>query len=325
MRSESARLCESFISVRDTIREAFVWDDSYIHPAAAVIFVSRGMTPDVEKMRECRKLIKKNTGISSYFRGSSELLLMSEMSLAEDPEGYLKRVLAAYDALKTVFSGSIYLPSAAMLLADTAEESRFAGLSSASKEIFDIINRRHRVLTSREDVVPCLTLAMTGMSPEKAADETEACYSLLYQDFRNNSAQALAFALALYNGPAEKKCLRSMELYTALAERGRKWSGGIELASLGPAAMMDGEVSEIADELVSIDDFLSEQKGYGLLGIDKKTRMMHAAMLLSSGSDLTGGGAGFVGTISVIACIQAAAMCAVISAATASSSASAAH
>ena len=325
MRSESARLCESFISVRDTIREAFVWDDPYIHPAAAVIFVTHGRTPDADRMRECRKLIKQNTGIGSYFRGTAELLLMSEMSLAEDPEAYLKKVLAAYDALKKDFSGSIYLPSAAMLLADSAEEAEFARLASLSKDIFDIMNRRHRLLTSNEDVVACLTLALSGMTAEKAADETEACYSILYPDFRNNSAQALAFALALYDAPAEKKCVRTMELYTELAGRDVKWSSGIELAAIGPIAMLDGSVSDIADDLIAIDGFLSQQKGYGALGIDRKTRLMHAAMLLGIGSDRTKGEAVFVGTISVIACIQAAAMCAVISSVAATSAASAAH
>ena len=110
-----------------------------------------------------------------------------------------------------------------------------------------------------------------------------------------------------------------MELYTKLAEKKHKWSEGIELAALGPAAMLSEDTETIAEQLIKIDDFLSEQKGYGILGIDKKTRMMHASMILTAGSDLTDGGAAITGTISVIIAIETAAMAAIIGGTTASS------
>ena len=34
-------------------------------------------------------------------------------------------------------------------------------------------------------------------------------------------------------------------------------------------------------DLLDVDTFLEQQKGYGVLGMDRKTRMMHAAMLVT--------------------------------------------
>ena len=98
-----SELCERYINVRDIIKENFVWDDTYIHPAAAMTFYSRGILPDPDKMRECRKMLKKNTSLMSYFRGSAELLMISEMSASPDPHDYLDKVLSAYDKLKKAF------------------------------------------------------------------------------------------------------------------------------------------------------------------------------------------------------------------------------
>ncbi len=314
-----SELCGRFIAVRDIIKENFIWDDSYIHPAAAMTFFTRGVLPDPDKMRECRKTLKKNTSLMSYFRGATELLIISEMSVSPDPEMYLEKIFKAYGALKENFSGSEYLPAAAMLLAGSETKISYSIIVEKAKKIFDIINRRHRILTSNEDVISCLTLAFSDMEAENAADEVEACYSLLSPDFWNNPAQALAFALALYDGSPETKCLKAMELYTKLAEKKHKWSEGIELAALGPAAMLSEDTETIAEQLIKIDDFLSEQKGYGILGIDKKTRMMHASMILTAGSDLTDGGAAITGTISVIIAIETAAMAAILGGTTASS------
>lgn len=283
MREKTAELCRAFISARDVIKGTFVWDDAYFHPLAAMSFVSRGITPDSGRMMECAGILKKNTAFSSALRGASGLLIIAEMSAQDDPGACLDEIIAAYDALKSRFPGSGYLPYAAVMLAGMTDVKDYDAVSADAEMIFDMINRRHRVLTSNEDVVPCLTLALSGMERERAADEVEACYEMLAPDFRNNSAQALAFALAPYAGTPEKKCVRAVELYTKLAgkEHEHRYGGGAELAALGPLSMTGDDVSDTADELIGIDTFLSSQKGYGVMGIDRKTRMMHAATLLT--------------------------------------------
>ena len=312
MKDSTARLCSRFSAVLEVLKENFVWDDPYIRPAAAMSFVSRGVSPDPDRMRECREILRKNTGAASYFRGPAGLIMVSEMSLSDDPAACLGDTLEAYSALTKVFPGSEYLPAAAMMLSGTTDRSAYDKAAALAGDIFILINRRHRLLTSNEDVLPCLTLAVNGMDKDRAADEVEACYELLAPDFRNNPAQALAFALAAYNDAPEKKCPRAIGLYTRLAGIDRGWSGGIGLAGLGPLAMLGENADDTAKELTEIDAYLSGLKEYGLMGIDRRTRMTHAAMLLTVAE---AGRSGTIGRISAVIGIGTAVITALASAA----------
>jgi len=73
-----------------------------------------------------------------------------------------------------------------------------------------------------------------------------------------------------------------MELFEKLKERGYKYGTGYELATLGVLAMLPADVGTIADDTVQAAEFLSEQKGYGILGMTKRQRLMHAGMIVTS-------------------------------------------
>ena len=99
---------------------------------------------------------------------------------------------------------------------------------------------------------------------------------------------------------------------------------------------MDADVNEIVQDMLDVDAFLSNQKGYGFFSVDRNTRMMHAAMLVSNDycaqdaalaavmsdsiSDLASQTAVISGTLAIIAAQQAA-MCAVIASSSAASTA----
>lgn len=79
------------------------------------------------------------------------------------------------------------------------------------------------------------------------------------------------------------------------------------------------------EDIIAADDYLAGQKGYGLFGVGRKQRLMHAAMIVSSAYKADDGKqamstAAIGGTISMIVA-QEAAMCAAIAASAAASSA----
>jgi hypothetical protein len=53
------------------------------------------------------------------------------------------------------------------------------------------------------------------------------------------------------------------------------------MAILGSLSLADVPAEQLCEEIVQVDAFLSEQKGYGLFSIDSSTRAMHGAMLVS--------------------------------------------
>ncbi len=119
----------------------------------------------------------------------------------------------------------------------------------------------------------------------------------------------------------EVKCRRTIDLYNALKVNGCKYGTGYELATLGVLVILPVDLSAIVEDMADVDHFLSEQKGYGFLGLEKKQRLMNAGMLVSS--DYIGEAdywamntAAIGGTISLIAAQQAA-ICAAIAASSA--------
>lgn len=90
--------------------------------------------------------------------------------------------------------------------------------------------------------------------------------------------------------------------------------------------MLPADQTEIMEDIMAADDYLSEQKGYGLLGVGRKQRLMHAGMLVTSdymeqSGDQTMNSAALGGTISLIVAQQAT-MCAAIAASSAAAASS---
>ena len=57
--------------------------------------------PDIERIKECRKMLQDRTGLLSGFQGMVELILISKMSLQANPENYIDDVLAVYKQLRS--------------------------------------------------------------------------------------------------------------------------------------------------------------------------------------------------------------------------------
>ena len=186
------------------------------------------------------------------------------------------------------------------------------------------MKKEHPFLTSGEDSVFAVLMAFSDKTDEELINDMEKCFTILKKDFSDGDAvQTMSHILALAEGDPEEKCGRVAMLYNKLKEAGRKYSKYFELAVLCAASLVNDDADEFIADVISTDEYLSEQEGYNnLLGMDKKTRLMHAVMLVNidrSGSENTAIAA-MTGTLAMIAAQQAA-MCAIIAASSASSAA----
>ena len=138
-----------------------------------------------------------------------------------------------------------------------------------------------------------------------------------------NSVQSLSHVLSLIEGTAEEKCRRTLELFDLLKQQGIKYGTSYELPTLGVLALSSMDLEETASNVVRINGFLSQQKGFGAFGIGAKQRFMYAGMLANESLGNAGAlEAAYVNsTISIIAAQQAA-MVAAIAASSAATSAS---
>ncbi|MBO6092707.1 MAG: DUF4003 family protein, partial [Oscillospiraceae bacterium] len=73
--------------------------------ACAGIFLAAGVTPDMSRIEDCKKLLRSKAGIFSNFRGSDELLVRCKMALAADPALYFENLEREYQHIMSFFSG----------------------------------------------------------------------------------------------------------------------------------------------------------------------------------------------------------------------------
>ena len=88
--------------------------------------------------------------------------------------------------------------------------------------------------------------------------------------------------------------------------------------------MLPADLDAIADDTVQTAEFLADQKGYGILGMTKRQRLMHAGMIVTSDymADSTSMQTAAVSSTISLIIAQQTAMCAAIAASAAANNAS---
>ena len=283
MRETLKETCRRFIENRDTLKSAYKWENNYIYPVCAAVLSKKGTPISTEKLKECGSMLKENTSVFSVFRGNIRLLMISLMSIDEDPKKRLDKTVVAYTYLKKQFMSSDHLCLAAILIADMAEEYRFEELAARTRRIYEKMRSDHPMLTSSEDVSYAAMLSFLGHSEQRIADEAERCYVKLKKVFKvASSAQSVSQVFAAFDENADEKCRAIKDLYDELKERGFKFGKYYELATLGVLAMMKKDHPDIVNDIIDAQGYLSGCKGYSTFwGFPKTVRLTHAAMLVA--------------------------------------------
>lgn len=312
--------CRQLITNRDRIKSVFSWEGGLMHLCCAGIYSAKGLSVNESVLQISKSLIKEKVGMFSNFRGTVCPPVAAMIATSGNPEQTLDRGLQVYNLLKEKFWSSAYLPFAAMLIAQIAQPYQYEQIASRTRSIYDRMKSKHPFLTSSENSAFCALMALSEKSDEDLMRDMEECYHKLEGNFFSaNAVQSLSHVLALCDGTAEEKCARTMELFNRLKAAGRKYGSGYELPTLGVLAMTGVDLEIISADMMEIDDWLSEQKGFGFFGsITKTQRLMYAGILAQKDyiNEETMQTAAVGSTIALIVA-QEAAMCAAIAASTA--------
>ncbi len=324
MKTSLEKICNDFITNRDIIKDTFKWDNTYLIAVCAAYLCGKNTAADKEKLLECNSTLKQQTSVFSTFRGNVQLPLVTMLSSYADPESKLTEINDIYDTLKLNFFGSEYTALVSAVISDMITASEVKKYTERGEIIYKRMKKAHPFLTGSEDSVFAVLMAFSDKSDDELIIDMEKCYNGLKKITGIGDAlQTLSHILALSEGTSEDKCCRVDELYHKILAAGRKYSTYYEISVLGALAMLSDDYDGVLNDILDADNFLASQKGYtGLLGIDKKTRLMHAVMLVTcdySGSE-NASTAAITGTLAMIAAQQAA-MCAVIAATAANTAA----
>ena len=253
--------------------------------ACAGIYLAAGRTPDMDRIRECKKILKSKAGLFSNFRGTDELLVRCKMALSIDPERYFDDLEQEYQGIKTFFSGEQTV-LAAMIL---AENGRGRGLGDRTKQIYKEMKDAHPWLTSESDLPFAALMAVSGRDASAVYAEAEDIYALLKGRLKadRNTLQMISHILAIRGGNTEAKCDKVCALAEGLRAARHSLGTGSRLAILGILADSGLPAESLVERICEADDFLKQHKPFrGLFGVGKDCRRMFAVQMVQA--SLTG-------------------------------------
>lgn len=325
MREILKERCDAFFKNREQVREVYKWENDSLVSVCAAMMTGNKRRVDSNRLKECKEMLKAQTGVFSNFRGNVEMSMVTMMALADNPGQKLANTLNCYDTLKKQFSATQYLVLASAILSETVAPEQNAGMAERAKNIYKLMWEQHPFLTSSEDSVSAVMMAVSDKpNDELLVTEAEKIYQNLKQVFSaSNDVQAVSFVLALADGNADEKSQKLVNLYNALKMAGVKYGKYYELTTLAALSILPVEVNVLVQDMIVADECFAKQKPYsGIFGLDKKTRLMHAAMLVSSAYSESEeiNIAAMTSTLAMVAAQQAA-LCAAICASTAASAA----
>ena len=256
MNQSLQELCELQISNEIAVKKASFMELDAMIKMAALFYTSRNQHADPDKIRACKEILKKKTGLFSNFRGALRYAIQVKMALSPDPEKYLDEVISIYRKLAEgrIFAGEI-LVMTAITIYEQSKGQDIDSVISKTKEAYARIKSVHRFLTDENDMSFIALMVMTGKDVEKTTEEVEKLYITLKDRYRipSDSAQSVALVLSMSNKPLEQN-----------------------------AAYADIDISKdiLAEEIGEVDEWLKGQKGYGMLSAGTDVRRVMAATLV---------------------------------------------
>lgn len=273
---------------RQAAKRAWFWAGSLIQLCCANVYTLRDRQIDVEALQRCKQLVKERVSVFSCLRGNVECVLAARMDLSGHPEQTLTETLDAYAALRQRFHASGYLPLGALSMSELSSPARFEELAGRARDLYDRMRQTHPILTASEDAPMCVLLALSGKNADLLLEDVEACYQQLKPSFPlcGDSVQTLSLVLALAPGSSEEKTRRVMALFDALKRQGRKWGTTHELSVLGILALQERGPEALAADILTCDQLLARQKGFGPFSISGRQRLMYAGLMAQHALDV---------------------------------------
>ncbi len=279
MQSVTLRRTEQFIENRKRIERAFKMSTPQVHCLCALLLGLDDRDADLESIRRGKRILQKNTGVFSAFRGLGMAPAAIKIGEYEDGE---QRLNFAKDNLRKLkaagFAATDYLCPAAFLMAK--QHSRADIVAKNAREHYLEMRHAHRILTGGEDVMFAVLFAMYDAERELLFPRADAAMDILSVRFgRTNASQMASFAIALSDQPADMLALKTEALYDAVRSAGIKNREMLDLPLLAFLASLDVPETETAELIAELEAKLKEEKGFSTIRVGRSQRLVYSTAL----------------------------------------------
>lgn len=283
MNQSLQELCELQIFNENAVKKASFMEFDAMIKMAALFYTSKSQHADPDRIRGCKEILKRKTGLFSNFRGTLMYAIQVKMSLAPDPEAYLDEILSIYGKLAEgrMLPGEI-LVMTAITIYELRKDQDIDSVVAKTKEAYSRIKSVHRFLTDENDMSFIALMVMSGKDVEQTTDEVEKLYTTLKDRYRipSDSAQSVALVLSMSNKPLDQKVDDYISFYEKLKAAKHHSSRGKSMSIYAAYADLDISRDILAGEIGDVDEWLKGQKGYGMFSAGTDVRRVMAATLV---------------------------------------------
>ena len=271
--------CDQLVANDRIIKKAGFLESTSLVKLGSLLYLFEGKTPDLERIKTCRKILKGKVGLFSNFRGTLGFIVPIKMALVDDPEAYIDGTIQIYEQLTDgkLFSGEM-LAMTALAIKDLCPAERAVEVVANTREAYARMRKAHPILTSQYDMVLIALMCIAGGDLDATLESAEELYSELHaRGLPGEASQASSMVLALSDAPAQQKVDAFVELYDALKAAKHATPRNESMAIYAPFVDLDVSRDTIVADISEVDTWLKGQKGYGAMGVGKTVRRLFAA------------------------------------------------
>lgn len=238
---------------------------------------------DINKLKDCKDLIKNSSSIFSNFRGNNLLTTATNLSLESNPSESFNEIITIYNKLKQLFFNNQFLVLAAQVIYNARNKVNVNETIENTRIAYDMMKKNHWFLTNSEDISLCAMIATTSTNLEETFMEVEQCYNILKQEtfWASNNVQALSHILSFSKDPVKVRCEKVLNLNKALKNYGIPLKH-YALPILGVAAIVTDDYDTLAKDILETDQYLKRQSGFGSFSLGYTVRSMISAAITCS-------------------------------------------
>ena len=279
MQGSMIRRSEQFIENRRRIERTFRISTPQTHCLCALLLGLDDLDADLRSIRRGKKVLRKNTGLFSAFRGLGMAPAAIKLGEREDGELHINFAKDNLRRLKAAgFAATDYLCPAAFLMAKQHARAELVAKNAYAHYLE--MRHAHRMLTGGEDVMFAVLFAMYDLLPETVTQRAGTAMDLLSTRFRrNNSTQMASFSIAASAGEADALAKKTERLYDAVRDAGVKNREMQDLPLLAFLASFDASEAEVAQQIAETDAYLKSQKGFSAVRVGRSQRLFYATAL----------------------------------------------
>ena len=271
--------CDQLVANDRIIKKAGFLESTNLIKLGSLLYLFEDATPDADRIKACRKILKGKVGILSNFRGALGFIVPVKMSLADDPEAYIDDTIKIYEQLTEgkLFAGEM-LAMAALAIKDLCPAERVDEVVAQTREAYARMNKAHPILTNSYDMVLIALMCIVGSDIDATMTEAETIFEeLRARGLSGNASQASSMVLALTDAPVAQKADDFLAIYAALKEAKHATPRNNSMAIYAPFVGLDVPRDTIVSDIAEVDAWLKGQKGYGAMGVGKTVRRLFAA------------------------------------------------